>query len=92
MRKTMRDLAIYLKAILPPETDAAYAVHPALAAVAPEADIRAGVRAFRAFLCRLFNVCAVARFGGGQLAGALTAHRKRAATQHGTGCCSGSLR
>lgn len=55
MRKTLQDLAAYLKEILVPETEEAYAVDPAYTVIATEADIRAGVRTLRAFLSRVFD-------------------------------------
>lgn len=58
MRRTMRDLAAYLKEIMVPDTPGAWAVKPAFALVAPEADVRVGVRAFRAFLARLYDALA----------------------------------
>lgn len=58
MRKTLQDVAVYLKEILVPETHEAYAVDPAYAKVATDGRIREGVVAFRAFLSRLYDVVA----------------------------------
>lgn len=55
MRKTLQDLAGYLKEILVPETYEAYAIDPAYAAISTEENIREGVRALRGFLNRLFD-------------------------------------
>lgn len=55
MRKTLQDLASYLKTILVPETHEAYAVQPIFETVATAENIRTGVLAFRAFLCRLYD-------------------------------------
>lgn len=56
MRKTLTDLAEYLKTILVPETQEAYTIKPVYEHVASSKTIREGVIAFRAFLCRLYNV------------------------------------
>lgn len=55
MRKTLQDVAAYLKEIMVPETHEAYAVNPAYTGVSTEDDIREGVRALRTFLCRLYD-------------------------------------
>jgi len=56
MRKTLQDVASYLKEIMVPETHEAYAINPIYADVLPEEKIRKGVLAFRAFLVRLYDV------------------------------------
>ena len=56
MRKTLADVASYLKEILVPETQEAYAINPAYTSVSGEETIREGVLAFRAFLARLYDV------------------------------------
>lgn len=56
MRKTLQDLAKYLKEIVVPETDEAYAINPIYANVSDEGNIREGVIAFREFLIRLYDV------------------------------------
>lgn len=56
MRKTLVDLAGYLKKIVVPDTEEAYAVKPFLNAISTDEKIREGVRAFRSFLYRLFDV------------------------------------
>lgn len=55
MRKTLSDVARYLKEIMVPETEEAYAIDPAYTAVSTEENIRAGVRALRGFLARLYD-------------------------------------
>ncbi len=55
MRKTLQDVARYLKDTLVPEADEAYAILPVYTAILPEEDIRKGVSAFRAFLVRLYG-------------------------------------
>lgn len=52
MRKTLQDVAGYLKEIMVPETYEAYVIDPAYTNVSAEESIREGVLAFRAFLCR----------------------------------------
>lgn len=56
MRKTLQDLASYLKEIMVPETREAYAIDPIYANVSAEENIREGVTAFRSFLDRLYDV------------------------------------
>jgi hypothetical protein len=56
MRKTLQDVAGYLKEIMVPETHEAYAINPAYTNVSFEESIREGVLAFRAFLVRLYDV------------------------------------
>lgn len=56
MRKTLQDLAFYLKEIIVPETDDLYAASPLFDGISTEEDARTGVAAFRAFLCRLYDV------------------------------------
>lgn len=55
MRKTLQDVASYLKEIMVPETNEAYAINPAYTNVSAEENIREGVLAFRAFLIRFFD-------------------------------------
>lgn len=56
MRKTLKDVARYLKEILVPETNETYAVNPIYADAFTEENIRKGVFAFRAFLVRFYDV------------------------------------
>ncbi len=56
MRKTLPDVASYLKEIIVPVSQEAYAINPVYANVALEENIRYGVVAFRAFLVRLYDV------------------------------------
>lgn len=56
MRKTLQDLASYLKEIMVPETYEAYAIKPIYTNTLPEENIRNGVLALRAFLVRLYDV------------------------------------
>lgn len=56
MRKTLQDVASYLKKIMVPETYEAYEIKPAYTNVSAEESIREGVLAFRAFLIRLYDV------------------------------------
>ncbi len=56
MRKTLQDVASYLKEIVVPETREAYAIKPAYTKVATEENLREGVLAFRAFLHRFYDV------------------------------------
>lgn len=56
MRKTLVALAGYLKTIVVPETEEAYAVNPVFEAVSTDEKIRESVRAFHVFLCRIFDV------------------------------------
>jgi len=57
MRKTLRDVARYLKEIMVPETYEAYAINPVFANTPfGEDKIREGVLAFRTFLVRLYDV------------------------------------
>lgn len=58
MRKTLTDLAKYLKTTLVPETQETFAIKPVFERVASPEKIWQGVLAFRAFLCRLFDVLA----------------------------------
>ncbi|WP_406241873.1 hypothetical protein ACF3M2_12465 [Tissierella carlieri] len=50
MRKTLQDVAGYLKEIMVPETHEAYAINPTYTNVSLEETIGEGVLAFRAFL------------------------------------------
>lgn len=56
MRKTLQDVASYLKEIMVPETHEAYGINPVYTSVSFEESIRDGVMAFRAFLVRLYDV------------------------------------
>jgi len=57
MRKTLQDVAKYLKELMVPETQEAYAVNPIYTNSGfDEQDIREGVLAFRSFLARLYDV------------------------------------
>lgn len=56
MRKTLQDVASYLKEIMVTETHEAYTINPAYTNGSVEESIRAGVLEFRAFLVRLYNV------------------------------------
>ncbi|GAU75438.1 hypothetical protein [Fusibacter sp. 3D3] len=56
MRKTLQDVAIYLKEIVVPETHEAYAINSAYTNVSVEESIHEGVLAFRAFLIQLYDV------------------------------------
>jgi hypothetical protein len=56
MRKTLQDVANYLKEIMVPETNEAYAINPVYTIDSPEENIREGILAFRAFLVRLYDV------------------------------------
>lgn len=56
MRKTLQDVAGYLKEIMVPEAQGAYAVGPAYTGALTAEDIRQGVLALRAFLVRLYDV------------------------------------
>lgn len=56
MRKTLMDLANYLKSIVLPEANEAYAIKPVYASISTEENIREGVLAFRAFLYRLYDL------------------------------------
>lgn len=62
MRKTLQDVARYLKEIMVPETHETYAINSAYTGVSTEENIREGVLAFRGFLDRLYD--AVAAEGG----------------------------
>ena len=55
MRKTLPDVASYLKEIMVPESHDAYAIKPAYTSVSDEASITEGVLAFRTFLVRLYD-------------------------------------
>jgi len=56
MRKTLQDVAGYLKKIMVPETYEEYEINPIYSKDLPEEDIRKGVLAFRAFLDRLYEL------------------------------------
>lgn len=56
MRKSLQDVANYLKEIMVPETYDAYAINSAYLHVSAEETIREGIRALRIFLCRLYDV------------------------------------
>lgn len=55
MRKTLQDVAAYLKEIMVPETREKYAIKPVFSMVSDEEKIREGILAFRAFLVRLYD-------------------------------------
>ena len=59
MRKTLQDVAGYLKEIMVPGTHEAYPVNPAYLSVSSEEDIRKGVLALRAFLSRFYDVLTI---------------------------------
>ena len=56
MRKTLQDLAGYLKKIIVPETQEAYTMHRVFENVSTEENIREGVNEFRAFLLQIYDV------------------------------------
>lgn len=56
MRKTLQDVASYLKEIMVPMTDEVYAINPTYTNVTSEENIREGIIALRAFLSRLYDV------------------------------------
>lgn len=56
MRKTLHDLASYLKENMVTKTNGAYAINPAFSYFSVEENIRQGVQAFRDFLVRLYDV------------------------------------
>nr|WP_314463050.1 hypothetical protein [uncultured Clostridium sp.] len=56
MRKTLPDVASYLKEIMVPETHEIYAINPAFKNVSVDENLHEGVLAFRAFLVRLYDV------------------------------------
>lgn len=58
MRKTLQDVAGYIKTIMPPEPQEPYAISSVFEAVAPAEKVREGVSALRAFLCRLYDAVA----------------------------------
>jgi len=53
MRKTLKDMAQYLKKLIPAEIPKVYAINPIFEKIADEKYIRKGILAFRDFLCRL---------------------------------------
>ncbi len=55
MRKTLQDVAGYLKQTMVPETHEAYAIDPAYTEVTDEESIREGILALRVFLTRLYD-------------------------------------
>ena len=55
MRKTLTDLAGYLKLILVPATDQTYAIKPIFECVAGSEKIQEGILVYRTFLCRLYD-------------------------------------
>lgn len=55
MRKTLQEVADYLKAILVPDTRETYAVNPLYTDSAGEAKLRQAVAGFREFLVRLYE-------------------------------------
>jgi len=56
MRKTLKDVAGYIKETMVPGTHEAYTIDPVYTSVFSENDIRKGVLAFRDFLSRLYDV------------------------------------
>lgn len=58
MRKTLQEVAGYLKTIVVPEPQEAYTIDPVFESIAPPEHIKAGVLAFRAFLCELYDTLA----------------------------------
>lgn len=56
MKKTLQDVACYLKEIMVPEAREAYAIHPAYTSMSDEQSIWGGVLALRSFLLRLYDV------------------------------------
>ena len=57
MRKTLQDVASYLKEIMVPETHEVYEINPVFTnASLKEESIREGILAFRAFLIRLYDI------------------------------------
>lgn len=56
MRKTLQDVASYLKEIMVPATHESYAINTTYTNVSTEDGIREGVLAFRDFLSRLYDV------------------------------------
>lgn len=59
MRKTLQDVARYLKTVMVPETQEAYEINPAYTTVLEEERIREGVLAFRGFLVQLYDAVAL---------------------------------
>ena len=55
MRKTLQDVAGYLKETMVPETAEAYAIKTVFTKVSDEESIRKGILAFRTFLARLYD-------------------------------------
>jgi len=55
MRKSLQDLANYMKEIMVPETHQAYTINPIYTELTAEESIREGVLVFRAFLVRLYD-------------------------------------
>lgn len=56
MRKSLPEVANYLKEIMVPETNEAYAINPAFKNVTMDEDLYGGVLAFRAFLVKLYDL------------------------------------
>lgn len=56
MRKTLQDMAGYIKKIMVPETEEAYEINPIFTCISHEEDIRNSVLAFRSFLVRLYDI------------------------------------
>ena len=56
MRKTLQDVACYLKEIVVPETKEVYAINPVYTTIEDEERIHDRVVAFRKFLIRLYDV------------------------------------
>ncbi len=55
MRKTLPDVASYLKEIMVPETNEVYAINPAFKNVLMAENFHVGIQAFRVFLVRLYD-------------------------------------
>ncbi len=56
MKKSLSDVASYLKEIMVPATHEAYAINPVYANGLDDQNIRDGILAFRSFLVRLYDV------------------------------------
>lgn len=55
MRKTLQDVACYIKEIIVPATDDTYEIEESYLIVSDEKSIREGVKAFRTFLAHLYD-------------------------------------
>ena len=56
MRKTLQEVASYLKEIMVPETQEVYAINPIYRCISEKETLRKAVLAFRSFLVRLYDV------------------------------------